>query len=955
MAQIASSVGLISGINTSQIIDQLMSLEEQPVTDLQNRVDTANKQKLAYTDLQTRLASLRVTGQTLEKPSSFQTSSATSSNENVLTATTTNGAPVGDYQFQVAQLASTQQSVSQGFADATQSLVGAGTLTLEQGGGELTSSARLDTLNGGTGVARGQFRITDKSGQTGIIDLSGAVTVDDAIKKINTSLDVSVTATLGPNGLVISDTSGGSGNLVITDVAGGKTAANLGIVGNTNTTSITGTNVNYLGSGTLVSQLNDGLGIRNASTGADFAVTTGDGSVTNVTLGKTGTLGDVVNAINAAGGSKFHAVIPPNSNSIKIVDDTGGGGTFAVAALGSSKAAADLGILQTGASGTITGDSILTALGTVSIQSLNGGNGLTLGDVNVTNSLGNSATVHLGTAQNVNDILAAFNNAGIGVTASLNDSKNGIEITDNAGGTQSLTIGDADATNSATQLGINGTFAGEAVSGANLQRQWINENTVLSSYNGGKGVALGQFIITNPNNTGAQSYTVDLTTGNPQTIGDVISAINTNNVGVKASINAHGDGIVLSDTTGGGAKISTAESGSTTAADLNILGSGDTNDQIDGTFEKTVTLTSSDTLSSAQQKINALGAGVTASIINDGSAQSPFRLSITANNSGVAGRVVIDSGTTSLGISNLVNSTDSAVFIGSADAAKPLLITSNGNTISGAIPGVSIQLHGTSSDPVDLNITRDPSKLIDQLNTFVTNFNDTISKINDLTSFDSSTNTAGLLLGDSAVQQVQQNLYTAVEATVKGVGKYSSFAQVGLTIGDGATLSFDPDVFTAAYNADPDSVQKLFTAFQQTKVVTPTGGSPGDPVITPFGTDPTGTTPATDSSGNVIGSQTVTLQGFGLGYSIDNQISQLIDPTNGIITQENSTLDQQTSDYQDRITELNDLLADKRNRLEEQFANMETVLAGLQSQGNALSSLSGVSASTSSSKSTTSK
>ncbi len=234
MAQISSSVGLISGINTSQIIDQLMSLEQQPVTDLQNRVDNANKQKLAYTDLQTRLASLRVTGQTLEKPSAFQTSSSTSSNENVLTATTTNGAPVGDYQFQVAQLASTQQSVSQGFADATQSLVGAGTLTFEEGGGELTSSARLDTLNGGTGVTRGQFRITDKSGQTGVIDLSSAVTVDDAIKAINTSLNVSVKATLGPNGLVITDTSGGSGNLVIADVAGGKTAANLGIAANTN-------------------------------------------------------------------------------------------------------------------------------------------------------------------------------------------------------------------------------------------------------------------------------------------------------------------------------------------------------------------------------------------------------------------------------------------------------------------------------------------------------------------------------------------------------------------------------------------------------------------------------------------------------------------------------------------------------------------------------------------------
>jgi flagellar hook-associated protein 2 len=881
MAQISSSVGLISGINTSQIIDQLMSLEQQPVTQLQTRVDTANKQKLAYTDLQTRLASLRITGQTLEKPSTFQTSSTTSSNENVLTATTTTGAPVGDYQFQVAQLASTQQSVSQGFADATQALVGAGTLTFEQGGGELTSSARLDTLNGGTGVTRGQFRITDKSGRTGVIDLSTAVTVDDAIKKINNSLDVSVRATLGPNGLVINDTSGGSGSLAIAELAGGKTAASLGIVASTAGSTITGTDVNYLGRATSLSQLNDGLGVRNASAGADFTVTTNDGSTTSVTLGKKSTLGAVVDAINAAGGSKFHAVIPANSNGIQIIDDTGAPpGSFSIAAVGTSKAAADLGIVSTGAGNTITGSDILTALGTVSIRSLNGGQGLTLGDINVTDSQGNAATVHLAPAKNVNDILSAFNSAGIGVSATLNDSKNGIEITDTAGGAGSLTIADADATNSATQLGITGAFSSEFASGANLQRQWINENTVLSTYNGGKGVALGQFTITNPNHVGkTQSFTVDLSIGNPQTIGDVINAINSNNIGVKASINAHGDGLLLSDTTGGGAKISTAESGNTTATDLNILGSGNTNDQIDGTFEKTVTLTNTDTLATAQQKINALGAGVTASIINDGSAQAPFRLSVTAKNSGVAGRVVIDSGSTSLGIANLVDSTDSAVFIGSANATKPLLITSSGNTISGAISGVSIQLHGTSSQPVDLSITRDPSKLIDSLNTFVQNFNDTNSKITDLTAFDSSTNTAGLLLGDSAVEQVQQNLYTAIQSVVKGVGKYSSFAQIGLSIGDGAALSFDADKFTAAYNADPDSVQKLFTAFNETKTFTPTGGS-ATTTVTPFGSDATtgldvngkpNAIQVKDINGSVIGTQSVTIAGFGLGYSIDNR------------------------------------------------------------------------------------
>jgi hypothetical protein len=48
----------------------------------------------------------------------------------------------------------------------------------------------LADLNGGKGVARGQFRITDRSGASTVIDASGAVTLDDVVKRSNTSSDV---------------------------------------------------------------------------------------------------------------------------------------------------------------------------------------------------------------------------------------------------------------------------------------------------------------------------------------------------------------------------------------------------------------------------------------------------------------------------------------------------------------------------------------------------------------------------------------------------------------------------------------------------------------------------------------------------------------------------------------------------------------------------------------------
>src|SRR3954451_20986322 len=187
MGRITTGTGLVSGINSKDIIDQLMKIEEQPKDLLQTRVDSANQQRLAYTDLLTRLSSVKVFGQTVGKPQAFGAAATTSSDENVLTATTSTGAAIGSFQFQVARLVTTQQSVSNGFVNPN-TKVGAGSITIEQGGGEGSNQTLLSDLNGGSGIRRGVFRITDGGGHSSVIDTTAAVTVNDVLKKINTSL-----------------------------------------------------------------------------------------------------------------------------------------------------------------------------------------------------------------------------------------------------------------------------------------------------------------------------------------------------------------------------------------------------------------------------------------------------------------------------------------------------------------------------------------------------------------------------------------------------------------------------------------------------------------------------------------------------------------------------------------------------------------------------------------------
>lgn len=1009
MAQITSGVGLVSGINYTDLIDKLMSLEEQPKTLLQTRKDTVDQQKVALTDLTARLTSLKLSATTLKKPSAFQQATTTSSDENVLTATASAGAATGSFQFRVAQLVASQQSISAGFA-STNTKIGAGTLTIEMGGGDLSSKTPLSQLNGGAGVRRGVFRITDRSGHSAAIDISDAITLDDVARNINNSLDISVRASVGKEGLTLTDQSNStSSNLIVQEIGDGAAATDLGIVASVGVSVIHGADINSLGRQTSLSQLNDGRGVRTGSGSPDLRITASTGANYDIALNGLTSVGAVLDAINTATGGAVKADVAAGANGIRLTDS--GGGAVSVTALNGSNAAADLGIAKSG-TGVINGSAVIASLDSVLISSLKGGSGMAMGGLTITDRSGASHTVNLSGATTVQDILDAINSdTNIHVKASLKASGNGIQIADTSGGTGNLVIADADASATATSLGLAGSFdiSKPAAMGANLQRQWISRNTLLADMNGGKGISTGVFTVTNSSGHG---FDVDLSTGSKVTLGQVMDDINARAEGVTASINANGDGLLLTDTAGGTGKLTVADADGTSATDLRIGGTA-TGTTIDGSYETTIDVTANDNLTTIQNKINQAGFGVSASIINDGSAASPFRLSLTARNTGRDGRVVFDGGATAIQTRNLVEAQDAAVFFGDTGSAEPLLVTSSTNQLTNVIQGVTVNLQGVSDRPVTLNITRSADSVVTQLQTFTDTFNQMVDKISDLTKFDTTTNTRGLLLGDNTIQQIQSSMYDMLQTVVSSAGKYRMLADVGLTLGDGAKLTFDADKFKAAYANDPDSVQRLFAAKSaagtDTKLSDTNGGkgvslgqfritnaAGASSVVSTFSsmtiaqlisainatglsvtaalddssdgltlTDASGGagkltltdlngTPSADLGIDGTAASTTVTGSFGLiGNSVasvmENQISMLTDPVNGIITLENNALDQTSRQFQDRMDQLDKLLADKKLRLQTQFANLETVLAGLQSQQQALNSLTSTTSSSTSS------
>ena len=254
--------------------------------------------------------------------------------------------------------------------------------------------------------------------------------LDQVVQKINGATGISVQATFGSEGLILTDKTGlGSNNFSVQDLNGGFAAQDLGIAQNVAANAITGSDINFIKDTTSLSILNNGTGVRTAGGSPDFRVTVGDGSSVDVSVSSAKTIGDVVAALNTAGAGKFTASLAdPKGSAIQLTDTSGGGGSFTVAALNNSQAAHDLGIEQTGSAGSMTGGDLLPALNTVQtagvltielgggdltsqtdLASLNGGDGVRRGLFRITDRSGASSVIDISSAVTLDDVIKKIN------------------------------------------------------------------------------------------------------------------------------------------------------------------------------------------------------------------------------------------------------------------------------------------------------------------------------------------------------------------------------------------------------------------------------------------------------------------------------------------------------------------------------------------------------------------
>lgn len=102
--------GLASGLNTADIIAQMMALERRPRTLLDTKQTLIETRQSLLRDFQTKLRAVQTAAADLRSVGLWaQTQSVTSTDDRKISATSSSGAGVGGYQIEVTQLANSSQ------------------------------------------------------------------------------------------------------------------------------------------------------------------------------------------------------------------------------------------------------------------------------------------------------------------------------------------------------------------------------------------------------------------------------------------------------------------------------------------------------------------------------------------------------------------------------------------------------------------------------------------------------------------------------------------------------------------------------------------------------------------------------------------------------------------------------------------------------------------------------
>ena len=273
----------------------------------------------------------------------------------------------------------------------------------------------------------------------------------------------------------------------------------------------------------------------------------------------------------------------------------------------------------------------------------------------------------------------------------------------------------------------------------------------------------------------------------------------------------------------------TLASGTTYTAATSLVGSGTLSLQLGSwnadqssftdkpdTDAVNIELSDTDTLQSLRDKINASGAGVSASIVTDATG---VRLSLRSTSTGAENgfRVAANEGGAP-GLARLAydpssGPSDMQLKQSAGDAravVNGIAVVSASNELSGVVEGLTLRLRKESATPVDIAVSSDRSAVTAAIKTFADAYNELSRYLSEQTRFDAASNTGGPLQGDSAVTGLQSRLRGPVNASSGASQTFARLSDTGLELQRDGTLKVNQGKLEAATNK-LDELQQAFT------------------------------------------------------------------------------------------------------------------------------------------------
>jgi flagellar hook-associated protein 2 len=366
--------------------------------------------------------------------------------------------------------------------------------------------------------------------------------------------------------------------------------------------------------------------------------------------------------------------------------------------------------------------------------------------------------------------------------------------------------------------------------------------------------------------------------------GHALSATSSNTAAVTAT--ATGATVATSYTIDSVTSVAAAASERTTAgfADSSttpVSSTGSVN-LVVGSKNYDLTLTTN-SLVGLRDQINALGAGVSASILTTSGGNY---LSLSANTTGATTLQLFDDPTGAN--TNLLTSTNQGT--NAEFSLNGIDIKQASNLANSVIPGVSFTVVGQTKTPTTISLASDPTQLSSALQDFVTNYNGLTTALQG-----QEGNAGGPLLGDTIITQLQA-LQRQITSYTGTTGSIKSLADLGVEFSATGVASLNQTTFNAL---TPTQVSDAFS---------------------------------------YLGSATSGLAGFAAS------VQQYTDPISGVIKAEHDGFTQTDKDFQSQIATLTARAQLTQANLQAQLAKADAAVAELQSSQRTISaSLQGLS------------